>query len=314
VRRWLVSLLVLVALTGGAAVRAQDDAGGRLSDEQRALIERMVQVHTKVREYQSYREESSGNEQRTVTAIFGGATRAFVTAVTWSQSIDLVRVDGEDNIWAEASAMVSTAGNVSYTVNAEARVIDGLLYVKAAFVPPAPKQIVLPDGWVIVEDPARSDVYTFLHLHDLINERASLYEDAALLETLVSDVALEARTLDDGTPVGAITLFFDRAGLVRSMQETANNEAAASSEAMYEAMNEDSYAKSVLVIGPDDTPVQFESVMVFQTAAVDAQLFGSGLFVDGTRLRIALESSATRAYSRINEPVEPASVPEKFVE
>jgi hypothetical protein len=313
VRRWLVSLLVLVALTGGALVRAQEDTDGHLSGEQRALIDRVVQVHANVSGYRSCHEENDGTDTQAITVILGTATRTVSQSVTFTQSVDLVQIDGEDNIRAEVSAVVMDWDESSYTVNAEVRIIDGVLYVNAAFVPPAPEQITLPDGWVIVEDPADLAVYDDLQLGNLV-EPSSLYDDAALLKAIVSDVRLEARTLDDGTPVEVITLVFEREGLVLYLRETSGEDADPLSDLLYGAMKPGSYAQAILVIGPDETPLQFEVTSVIETAAVDAQTLAPGQFVDGTKLSIRLEWSGTDAFSQINEPLEPASVPEEFAE
>ncbi len=316
VLRWigaLVMVAMLAVVIGGGPVRAQEGAGGNLSDEQRALIDRVVQ--TNFEGYQSYHTDGSGTDKQTITFSQGNATRTFIQTVTWTQSVDLVRVDGEKNIRAEVSATVSTADEVSYTVNAEARLIDGVLYVKAAFVPPAPEQITLADGWVIVEDPAHQDVYKYLQLDDLISDRSPLYDDAALLETMVSDVTLETRTLDDGTPVEAITLVFDRDGLVLSLRETQDDESAAGlSDMLYDAVNSNSHATAVLVIGPDNTPLQFGAAMLVETEAVDAHALAPDQYAEGTILKLVLDYSGTRTYSRFNEPLDPARVPGELVE
>jgi hypothetical protein len=312
-RKWWVSLLVLVALTGGTAVRAQDDAGGHLTDEQRALIDRVVQVHDSLSGYQSYHEETDGIDNQAITVILGTASRTVSRAVAYAQSVDLMRIDREDNVRAEASAVVTNWDETSYTVNAEARIIDGVLYVDAAFVPPAPEQLTLPDGWAIVEDPANLDVYDDLQLDNLL-EPSSLYDDAALLKAMASDVSLEARTLDDGTPIEVITMVFEREGLIRYWRETDGEEIDPLSELLYTAMKPSSYAQAMLTIGPDETPLQFELTSVIETAASDAQTLASGQFVDGTTLSIRLEWSGTNVFSRINEPLEPASVPEEFAE
>jgi hypothetical protein len=313
VRRWLASLLALIVVIGVSPVRAQDGAGGHLSDEQQALIDRVVQVHDHLVGYLSYHEETDGIDNQAITVMLGAASRTLSRAVTYTQSVDLVHVGGEDNIRAEASAMVTDWDGARYTVNAEARIIDGVLYVDAAFVPPAPKQITLPDGWAIVEDPASQDVYGDLQLENLL-EPSSLYDDAARLKAMASDVRLEAQTLDDGTPVEVITLVFEREGLVRYWRETGGEDAAPLSDLLYGAMKPSSYAQAMLTIGPDETPLQFEAASVIEMAAVDAQKLAPGQFVDGTRLSIRLEWSGTNVFSRINEALEPASVPQKFAE
>ena len=154
-------------------------------------------------------------------------------------------------------------------------------------------------------------MYQYLQLDDLISGRSSVYDDAALPGTLVSDVTLEARTLDDGTPVEAITLFFDRDGLVQSLRATPNDGAGtALADMMYDAVDSNSYAKTVLVVGPDNTPVQFEAATVVETAAIDARALDSGHYPEGTQLAFVLDSSTSRTFSRIDEPLEPVSVPE----
>jgi hypothetical protein len=294
-------------------VRAQDGAGGHLGDEQRALIDRVVQAHEKLAGYQSFHEETGGTDQQAITVFQGTASQTVGWSVTFTQSVDLVRTDGEDNIQAEASAEVTDWGGSRYTVNAEARIIDGVLYVDAAFVPPAPKRLTLPDGWVIVEDPANHSVYAALQLDDLL-EPSALYDDAALLEAMVSDVSLEARTLDDGTLVEAITLVFEREGLVRYLRETGGEESDPLSELLYAATKPSSYARAVLTIGPDETPLQFEFTSVIETAAFSAEKLGPGQFEADTKLSIRLEWSGANVFSRINEPLEPARVPDKFAE
>jgi hypothetical protein len=309
-RRWLACMLALAVLIAGGPARAQEDEGGHLSDEQRALIARVVQ--TNLDDYQSHHTESSGTDRQTVTLSFGGAARTFEQTVMWSQSVDLVKVDGEKNVQAMASATVSQPDTVNYTVNAEARLVGGVLYVKAAFVPPALDQIKLPDGWVIVEDSAHQDVYEYLQLDDLIDGRSRLYDDAALLERLVSDVTLETRTLDDGTPVEAITLYFDRDGVVQSLRATQNAGAAAPSDVILDAVSANSYSTAVLMIVPDGMPVRFESTMWIETAAVDGHALAPDQYGEGVTLAFVLDRSTVRAYSRIDEPVKPASVPDEL--
>ena len=159
-------------------------------------------------------------------------------------------------------------------------------------------------------------MYEYLQLDDLIEGRSPLYNDAALLETLVSDVTLEAQTLDDGTPVEVITLIFDRDGVVQSLRDTGNGGETGSSltDVIYDAVDANSYSTAVLTIGPDNMPVQFASTMLVETTAVDAHALAPEQYGEGVELQFVLDHSTTRMYSRINEPVEPATVPDAFAE
>ena len=128
-------------------MRAQDSAGGHLSDEQRTLIARVVQ--TNLEDYQSYHTESSGTDRQAVTLSASGAARTFEQTVAWAQTVDVVQASGDKNVQATASATVLLPGAADYTVNAEARLVSGVLYVK--FVPP--ELVTLPDNWQIVAGP-----------------------------------------------------------------------------------------------------------------------------------------------------------------
>jgi hypothetical protein len=68
----------------------------------------------------------------------------------------------------------------------------------------------------------------------------------------------------------------------------------------------------VLMIGPEDMPVQFEATMMIETAAVDAHALAPDQYGEGVKLKFVLDHSTVRRYGQINAPLEPAAVPEEF--
>jgi hypothetical protein len=52
--------------------------------------------------------------------------------------------------------------------------------------------------------------------------------------------------------------------------------------------------------------------MLVEALYIDAHALAPDEFPDGLRLDMVVETSRTEAYSRINEPLEPASVPDEF--
>jgi hypothetical protein len=282
-----------------------------------ALIDRVVQARTNLKGYTSFFDEASGTEKETLTFSMLNQSQSFTQEVTWERTDTLVRADGKEYVQADITATVSKAGlgpsdAVNYTVSAEARVIDGVIYVKAAYVKPTPNLAELPDGWVIVEDPAKTDVYKYLQLDDLL-EHSSLYDDADLLKRSVSDVTIEAQTSDDGAPVDVITLVFDQGGLALALRESqAEGVEPGMAEALYSSLSADSYQKVTIMLDADDTPIQFSLEMLVQAVGIDAHALAPDEFPDGIRLDMAVEASRTEIYSQINEPLEPATLPEKF--
>jgi hypothetical protein len=313
-RRFGVMVLLVVSVGLGSVVYAQD---GHLSGDQLALIDRVVAARANLKGSTSFFDEAHGTEQETLTFSMLTQSQSFTQSVTWQRADTMVRVEGIEHVQADITATVSKAGLgpadvLNYTVHAEARVIDAVVYVKASYVQPTPNLPDLPEGWVIVEDPAHTDIYKYLQLEDLL-DRPSLYDDAALLKTVVSDVSAEAQTLDDGTPVDVITLSLDRDGLALALRESqAEGVDPAMSEVLYDSLSEDSYQQVTLVLDAADTPVQFTSAMLVEALYIDAHALAPDEFPDGLRLDMVVETSRTEAYSRINEPLEPASVPDEF--
>jgi hypothetical protein len=308
----LLVLLLVAALIGSLPARAQD---GGLSDEQLALIDRVVQAHSNMIGYRSYVQEAHGSDKEIVTISLLDETRSFVRTVTWTQTATQIE-DGK-NIDVEVSATVSetplgSTETASYTVNAEARVVEGVLYVKAAYAPPAPDQVPLPEGWAIVDDPAHEDIYEYLQLDTLL-EHSPLYGNAALLKASASDVTVEAQTLDDGTPVDVITLFFDRDGYKQILREMRDEDSSvALSEMMLEALSANSHMKMILTLGSGDTPFQFEAEIVIEVIGIDAHALSPDEFAEGIKLDVVSEQSRTQVHSHFNEPFEPVTVPDEF--
>jgi hypothetical protein len=312
-RRLGIMVLLVVSVGLGSVVYAQD---GPLSSDQLALIDRVVAARANLKGYTSFADETHGTQKETLTFSMLNQSQSFSQSLTWERIGTLVRVDGKEYAQADITATVSKAGlgpadALDYTVHAEVRVIDAVVYVKAAYVQPTPNLIDLPDGWVIVEDPANTDVYKYLQLEDLL-DHPSIYDDAALLKTVVSDVEVEAQTFGDGTPRDVITLVLDRDGVAIALRESqAEGVDPAMSEMLYDSLSDDSYQQVTLVLDRANTPIEFWSAMRVEALGIDAHALAPDEFPDGIRLDMLVETTRAESYSRINEPLEPATVPDE---
>jgi hypothetical protein len=126
----------------------------------------------------------------------------------------------------------------AYSLNAEARLVDGTLYVTAERAQHrGPTQGDLPAGWVVVEAP---DAWPALDKVGLAALAAGSDPLAALGVTLALDPAVgtESGTLDDGTPVEIITIDLAGAALKDAMRQLLEASAAASGPGTDVAMSQ----------------------------------------------------------------------------
>jgi hypothetical protein len=95
-----------------------------------------------------------------------------------------------------------------YSMEAEIRYVDGVLYVNAAYLETQGDVPALPEGWVIVDDAANFPEFEVLELEDYLTDLE------VVRFGLISENAarVEAETFDEGGE--AITAFFDGAGFV----------------------------------------------------------------------------------------------------
>jgi hypothetical protein len=318
-RLFVVGLLVLVALPAGLSARAQDGSG--LSDDQLALLERVRLARENYQAYTSLVEDVTGGQSRELILTAGDNRQSRSTLVTWQRSSQIIREETGANIAATATATIIDSGtgvsgqvnSRTRTLNVELRKVDGKVYLQAAYgadTTPGSELPALPEGWFEVESLQDWPVLQELELQDLV-EQHSMFDDFDVVKAAVSDVAVAPGTLADGTPADAITLTFDAAGLQTLFGAGPTDPVMAQ---VLQNLADDSSAVLTVTVDANDNLRESIFEMVLHATGLDGSMFGFDRLPAGAILDFTNELTRHEVYSQINEPFEPASVPEALAQ
>jgi hypothetical protein len=229
--RKLITLMLAVALIlAGLPVRSSRAQDGGLSDDEQALLAHAVAGLDTVNGYASYESAIDLDWTQEWTGISGGQT-------IQGQKFDFIRNEQSRTtvaptgpnivqiVTADQTLTALNTGSQHYVLDGEVRLVDGDTYVKAAYTETAAGAPEVPDGWYQLV--GTSDVNTWPGLTYVINPSVFLDPEANAVARLLSlstgnvpdilnqhvtSVSSTPGTLDDGTPVKAITLTLDRDG------------------------------------------------------------------------------------------------------
>jgi hypothetical protein len=313
-------LLVVLIVIAPAAMNARAQDGG-LSDEQQALLERVIQARENYQGYSSLVEEVNGGQARELILTMGDNQRSFSTVVTWERSAQIIQGEDGRNIAAMATATIVDSGigptgevnSRSRTVIVDLRLVDGQLYLLAEYGPDTSPDLELPElpeGWFVVEKLSDWSVLEDLNLQDLV-EQNSIFDNPDSVREAATDVMLGATTLEDGTPVDMITFTVDAAGL-RLLLGSGPDTGPMSR--IIQRLDDDSGATLAVILDADDKPYEVMSEMVLHATGLDASLFGMTDLPAGTSVEFETEFASHEIYSQINETLEPAAVPEELAD
>jgi hypothetical protein len=312
--RWAVVVL-LVIVPMGLSAHAQE---GGLSAEQQDLLERVLSARENYRAYTSLVEDVMGGQSRELVLTLGSNQQSRSTLITWERSAQIIREEAGRNITATATASITDSGtgvggevnSRTRTLNVDFRLVDGQIYLQAAYgadTAPDPELPVLPEGWFEVESLQDWPVLEDLQLQDLV-EPGNVFDDFDNVRAAVSDVTVAPATLEDGTPVEAITLTFDVAGmrLLYASQGPANSVM----QQILANLTEDSGASLTVIVDADNNPYEASSDEVLHATGLDPSAFGMDQIPAGAGLEFTNEFTRHEAYSQVNESFEPAVAPE----
>jgi hypothetical protein len=214
----LLALALVVLVTLAAVIPAQAQDG--LSDDERALADRAQTALRDARAYTTFIEHSL----LVIKLSIGDAEINPLAAVegTTTHEVNAFHVVGDvPNLRANARVTMNLytllTENMSRTLDAEIRVVDGVLYVNATRQtdPPEDEELYanapMPEGWTLVENLDDWPALDILFLDNFTpGDDPNVYMDIRDLSddvfALASAVSSESVTLDDGTAVEAITL------------------------------------------------------------------------------------------------------------
>lgn len=320
----MLSLVLVFSLMLTSVSFAQDDG---LSDDELALIDRVSNVVNSPDEYESFVVTVNSIETSSQSLGMGGvALLDGTSSLTLDAQATVIR--GENpNGWATIFASVENIddqGTVAYDLEAEARYVDGVLYLNITNITggeglPAPDA---PVGWQVVD--FMHPFYTDLDLasfeelfvedsEDMDDMEDDSFDIEELINTLAASVTLEESDID-GTPVDVITITIGQEAFNSLLAEQMGAEDDPVQAALVEMMlasigtGDGDLVSYSVALGEDDTVLGVATNISFELAELDLSEAGDDFA--GMSLGMTMQQFEVLEYSQINETFEPVEAPE----
>ncbi|HEX3052232.1 MAG TPA: hypothetical protein VHP83_16350 [Aggregatilineaceae bacterium] len=315
-KKIVLALMVVLLMGSGAGWHAQAQDG--LSDEELALLDRVIEARKQFSTWTAYSEEVSGVNVSSFAMMLAENKNSRVEMMTWSRSASVIPGETENNVQAEVGAVYSyeetSTGKepitTQYDISGELRLVDGVAYVQAAYQESTPDVPEVPDGWVTIRNDAENDQYPSFEgfqIDDLLEKDTldEAVENLELLRTIASTVFLDTDTLEDGRPVDIITVQLEREGIAEFLGEDLGDNVISS--ALMETGNNSATLRFWLTA--DHTIYELDSVLHLEGIGLDGPTLSADL-PEGVTLDITLEIGRYAIYVPQEEAGEPAVAPE----
>ncbi len=319
----LISLAALVIILAGGIfvpVRAQD--GGTLNDDELALVQRVIDARDQYEALDSVVEDITFSRTQGATIRLGEQFKTIKSASNWTRNSSVINEQDGRNIDATITADVENSQTTaegktvtsSLSLSIETRLVDGKLYVSASY----PESVAssedlppLPDGWTEITTLDDWPVLQGVGLDDLLEDK-SIMDNRELFRSAVTSASVEQTTLDDGTAVDVITLDLGAEGLKALYLDQFEPNDPASQLLTY--TNDESSAVLEITLTADGYPYRAVSTVMLRMTDIDPALIGATNLPAEATVDFALDSVQDETYSQINEPLEPAAVPEELAQ
>lgn len=310
----LLVLIVVVAAAAPGAVQAQGD----LTAEQQALLDRATNAMIAVKQG-SYVVHHLETESTTMMITIDNQQQSQIENVTTDTTISYIPGEGTWNVQevgtVEVSGSDNDLGEYAYTLTAEVRLVDGVVYVNAtreseneASLPP------MPEGWVVVDDPEAWPALEKLSLDDWLKDpsRTGVFDYPELVALAVTDVTAEPITLEDGSSAEAITLILSGEGLKNALIEyyNMNEDADPAATALYGNLNAESEVSLTLTLDANDQLVTREGTGLMTVTGLDMSEISAEIPAGAAFLDLNAELGMTEEVLSVGETLTPAEAPE----
>ncbi len=317
-RKWMpVLLIVVLALVTVLPVSAQD---GGLSAEEQALVQRIVDAAAASENFNSFAMTRTRTQQQQITFSMDTNILSSEESETTEGTVTFARDDAGTATFSDqfstqiSERSFSDTAPTEYTLSGEKRGVGDRLYLNVTRESADESTLApMPEGWVSVTDPADFPALASLRLENILEDlgHPSIYDMSfADLLTHVTAASVEARTLDDGTPVDTITLGIKGADLIDGLKLLAGTaEDDASAQAYYAGISPDSTWTMVYDVNAAGDVIHFTTDVLVTWVDFDATILSDG-FPAGTLLNQTLTQTGEYTINDINAPTDPFPAPE----
>ncbi|MBN1201844.1 MAG: hypothetical protein JXJ20_08320 [Anaerolineae bacterium] len=308
-----LSIIMLFALVAVLPTSAQGD----LSDEEIALLEKVIAAVQAIDTHDTYMLHSVETSNNGSTIQSGDQIYETAEQETFDGTASIIRGDNKNIltlIHTETSGSDSEGAEYLYTITAEARFVDGVLYVNATREGESTAELdPMPDGWAIIEDLLGWPALDSLQLDDLLEDKEDdVFDYPDILIAATSSVTSETGTDENGNPVERITITLDADGLKYMVQEMSlilEGEEGQSTTTLFNLADDTSTMSSTITLDAEGNAIRRDARTNFIWTAADMTVLNPNVPA-GTTLTGFMELTLMTEISGINEPLEPTTVPE----
>lgn len=309
------SLIVVLLLALVPLVSAQENSD--LTEEELALLDRVLEAREQLDTSASFVEVVDETRNQALSINMQNASQAYNQSINTERSQQVVQEDEVRNIAGTVTTTVSETepqpngqpGTLTYTMLAEFRLVDEVMYVNTTYEVDDPTLPEIPEGW-IVYTPGENEILDNLGLDNVIEVQDPLEREERLKRT-AEDVTVESATLDDGTEVEVIYITFNQSAFADQLGGQSNEENPMVG-AMLAAISENSSMTMTVTLDMEGRPLLVESQLLMEAVGMSGVDIDPATFPEGMTLDMVLEFSEIQAYSQFDETFEPAAVPEEI--
>jgi hypothetical protein len=315
---WLMMVLAGGVWSSVPPTIAQDDPGG-LTEAEQILLERFFEALDKRTTYTNYAQTSFESDVQELTYTIGGIESRLATGqLMETQQIAIRTPEGLDRRvivslqWQETTS----SGVDTYLMSAEIRVVDGVLYIQAAYNDRTGNVPELPTGWIKLENPDDFPAFVTLNLAQYLTERPILYNRDTLIEAL-SGIRIENTTLEDGQTAESISLAFRGEGFEAAFKSLQAPSAPVHDEEnpffsqLFANLQPDSEVLMSIALDRDNNPLVFAFDIRLNSLPLDLTLINAENFQAGDTIRASLRVRRQVTLVRFNTAkVDPVTIPE----
>ena len=309
----LLMAMLLVVAVFSPPVFAQDGP----SKDDLAIVDRAIAAMQATNEYASFKLSIQQREETNASVV--------VPEVMEQDSHELKQLDGNFTIIKgdspNAAGTITASYNATegeetlsaYSIEAEVRYVDDMLYTNAQYVESDASAAPLPEGWVLVDDPANFPELESLGLADLLSgiqeDNSDIVKEFAQMRPYVTSVTVKEDEIN-GVAVEVIFISLGWDGMLQLMNEEEFDPEDPMTQVLADALTgEDDLVTIIIGLDADDTVHGFAFSVDMSIVDLDLRKMDESL-PEGATMSLSVSMSETREYSEVNAEFEPATAPE----
>lgn len=316
-RMIFLSLMLAVVLANWPTTSQAQDEGDDLSEYERLLLDRFVDAMLLPQTYENYVQTGVIKDLQELNYDLNGQIASISTGTQTSyETLVINTADGRilsslvDLLYQDVAPGETTV----YALSGEIRVVDDQLYVQASYSDDTTASLPqLPDGWILVDDPANYPEFAELSLNDYL-DTTTIFDDRELLASNLSAINIETQVIN-GVDVQTVSMAFrgdDFTPIFKAMQsaDAPANTGSALFDAIFANLTEDTEIVMSVAIDAENNPLIYVININLESMPLDLSLIDAENFTSDDTLVVRLLVQRENTLADYNSTdIEPITAP-----